>query len=169
MKSYLRFLSRNKLYTAIEIVGLSIALAFMLILSAYVIDDIITDWDIKDKDEIIVCHNEGQLWSRKDLESIFSNFPEIESCCRFSDHDLEISIRHMDENISVSPLYASSNFFEFMGYRLVDGEASNITVMLNYLCVVLPWCIAKSMKGLEIIKNGGEPLRIGAAYSGRCL
>ena len=30
MKSYLRFLSRNKLYTAIEIVGLSLALAFVI-------------------------------------------------------------------------------------------------------------------------------------------
>ena len=30
MKSYLRFLSRNKLYTAIEVVGLSLALAFVI-------------------------------------------------------------------------------------------------------------------------------------------
>ena len=30
MKSYLRFLSRNKLYTAIEVVGLSLALAFLI-------------------------------------------------------------------------------------------------------------------------------------------
>lgn len=29
MKSYLRFLSRNKLYTAIEVVRLSFALAFL--------------------------------------------------------------------------------------------------------------------------------------------
>ena len=38
MKSYLRFLSRNKLYTAIELVGLSIALAFVIILGAVLID-----------------------------------------------------------------------------------------------------------------------------------
>lgn len=31
MKSYLRFLSRNKLYTAIELVGLSISLAFVIL------------------------------------------------------------------------------------------------------------------------------------------
>ena len=135
MKSYLRFLSRNKVYTAIEIVGLSIALAFVLILSAYIIDDISTDWDIKDKDEIIVCHNEGQLWSHKDLEGIFKNFPEIESCCRFSDHDLEISISHKDEKFDVSPLYVSSNFFEFMGYKLVDGDASEVLQQVG--CAVI--------------------------------
>ena len=36
MKSYLRFLSRNKLYTAIEVVGLSVALAFVLLIGSYV-------------------------------------------------------------------------------------------------------------------------------------
>ena len=36
MKSYLRFLGRNKLYTAIMAVGLSIALAFVLLIGTYV-------------------------------------------------------------------------------------------------------------------------------------
>ena len=40
MKSYLRFLSRNKLYTAIEVVGLSLALAFVIVLSSYIVDEI---------------------------------------------------------------------------------------------------------------------------------
>ncbi len=35
MKSYIRFLSRNKLYTAIEVVGLSLALAFVIPLISY--------------------------------------------------------------------------------------------------------------------------------------
>ena len=35
MKSYLKFLSRNKLYTAIEAVGLIVSLAFVIIISCY--------------------------------------------------------------------------------------------------------------------------------------
>ncbi|MBQ2331384.1 MAG: hypothetical protein II383_03150 [Bacteroidales bacterium] len=35
MKSYLKFLSRNKLYTAIEAVGLIVSLAFIVIISCY--------------------------------------------------------------------------------------------------------------------------------------
>ena len=35
MKSYLRFLSRNKLYTAIEVVGLSVALAFVVFIATF--------------------------------------------------------------------------------------------------------------------------------------
>ena len=36
MKSYLKFLSRNKLYTFIEVVGLSISLAFVILIGSYI-------------------------------------------------------------------------------------------------------------------------------------
>lgn len=52
MKSYLRFLSRNKLYTTIEVIGLSIALAFVLILSSYIIEEISTDREVKENDRL---------------------------------------------------------------------------------------------------------------------
>ena len=35
MSSYLKFLSRNKLYTAIEAVGLIVSLAFVVIIACY--------------------------------------------------------------------------------------------------------------------------------------
>ena len=37
MKSYLKFLSRNKLYTTIEAAGLSVSLAFVIIIGSYVV------------------------------------------------------------------------------------------------------------------------------------
>ena len=37
MNSYLKFLSRNKLYTAIEAVGLAVSLAFVIIIGSYVV------------------------------------------------------------------------------------------------------------------------------------
>ena len=36
MKSYLKFLSRNKLYTAIEAVGLALSLAFVILIGSHV-------------------------------------------------------------------------------------------------------------------------------------
>lgn len=35
MKSYLKFLSRNKLYTAIEATGLAMSLAFVILIGSY--------------------------------------------------------------------------------------------------------------------------------------
>ena len=52
MKSYLRFLSRNKLYTAIEIVGLSLALAFVIVLSAYIVEDMSVNKSLENTDDI---------------------------------------------------------------------------------------------------------------------
>ena len=38
MKSFLKFLSRNKLYTAIEAVGLAVSLAFVILIGSYVVE-----------------------------------------------------------------------------------------------------------------------------------
>ena len=52
MKSYLRFLSRNKLYTAIEVVGLSVALAFVLLIGTYVWQQYATIRNTEDHERI---------------------------------------------------------------------------------------------------------------------
>ncbi len=52
MKSYLRFLSRNRLYTAIEVVGLSVALAFGILLSSYIVDDMSVNKVLKNTDNV---------------------------------------------------------------------------------------------------------------------
>ena len=42
MKSYLKFLSRNKLYTAIEAVGLALSLAFVILIGSYVVQNVLS-------------------------------------------------------------------------------------------------------------------------------
>lgn len=126
MKSYLRFLGRNKLYTVIETAGLAVALAFVLILSSYIIDDLSTDRDIRHKDEILVCHNVGQLWSHSKLHETLEKIPEIESYCRFTDEGIGIDIRKDDASYYQKAMYVSENFFEFMGYSLIAGNASDV-------------------------------------------
>lgn len=126
MKSYLRFLGRNKLYTVIETAGLAVALAFVLILSSYIIDDLSTDRDIRHKDEILVCHNVGQLWSHSKLHETFEKIPEIESYCRFTEEGIGIDIRKDDASYYQKAMYVSENFFEFMGYSLIAGNASDV-------------------------------------------
>ena len=56
MKSYLRFLSRNKLYTAIEVVGLSIALAFVIVLSSYILNDMSVNRELEGTEDIYLVH-----------------------------------------------------------------------------------------------------------------
>ena len=82
MKSYLRFLSRNKLYTAIMAVGLSIALAFVILLGSYVIDQTSYDQGV-DTENLYVCHIDFSGLQRLKRKEILANAPEIESVCYF--------------------------------------------------------------------------------------
>lgn len=143
MKSYLRFLSRNKLYTAIEIIGLSIALGFIIILSAYVIDEFSTDPQVKNKSKLWVCHNKGIATSSQKFDKIFDATPEILDYCQFTDSEAPIYIKANDLSYSEKPLYVSSNFFEFMGYELVAGDAS--TLWENEKSVVISERFAHNM------------------------
>ena len=60
MKSYLRFLGRNKLYTAIEVVGLSLALAFLIVLGSVLIDKSQVNDNIKYENEIYALADIGE-------------------------------------------------------------------------------------------------------------
>ena len=76
MKSYLRFLGRNKLYTAIEVVGLSVSLAFVVLMSSYVISNTSYDKEIKNKGDIYICHNKNCAYSFTFLDKEFDKYPE---------------------------------------------------------------------------------------------
>lgn len=49
MKSYFRFLLRNKLYTAIEVVGMAVAIAFVVFIGSFVIGEYSADLEIKNR------------------------------------------------------------------------------------------------------------------------
>ena len=133
MKSYLKFLSRNKLYTAIEVVGLSIALAFVILLSSYIIDSISYDKEIDDKDGIYVCHFINKASSFNILGNSFEKCPEVEDYCQFTELYLHLSA---DGNAFEDDVLAvSSNFFEFLPYKLTYGNASDVLAD-NHFAVV---------------------------------
>ena len=79
MKSYLRFLSRNKLYTAIEVVGLSISLAFVIIMSCYVWQNMSVSRHYPDSDKIYNVGLFGHTMSSFTWgTTIVDRFPEAE-------------------------------------------------------------------------------------------
>ena len=59
MKSYLKFLSRNKLYTAIEAVGLAVSLAFVIIIGSYVWQQYAVTWENPDRERVYVPGTPG--------------------------------------------------------------------------------------------------------------
>ena len=126
MKSYLRFLSRNKLYTAIEVVGLSIALAFLIVLGSILIDKSQVNDNIKDADEIYsLAYKDddtsiGQIGA---VGSFLEQIPMVKEWCRFAPCRQVKMKTESDESLVVNPMQVTSNFFSFFGLDLTHGDA----------------------------------------------
>ena len=73
MKSYLKFLSRNKLYTAVEAVGLSVSLAFVILIGSYVAQHLAVVNENPAHDRIYSLGNTLHLglsvWDKESLET----------------------------------------------------------------------------------------------------
>ena len=142
MKSYIRFLSRNKLYTAIEVVGLSLALAFAIILSSYVLDDLSCNKALKNTDEVYLCHQEGSPECFYEVPPLYEQMPEIESSCNFAQSSKYNSIFNEittvtfgEQQASASIMAVSETFFDFFTFRLTEGKAEDVLKSKNAVVI----------------------------------
>ena len=143
MKSYLRFLSRNKLYTAIEVVGLSIALAFVIVLSSYIVDDMSTNKVLKNTDDIYLVHSRKNSNCFKELPALYESMPEIESSCSMVQSGRsrksffgELTTASYGENQAhVSILGVSETFFDFFTFPLSEGNPDDALAFRNSVVI----------------------------------
>ena len=130
MKSYLRFLGINKLYTAIEVVGLSIALTFVIILGAVMIDKSQVNDNIKDADEIYsMTTNTDWAGSMSgtfgNMGEILPTIPQVREWCQFYDA-LQLSLKtEKNDSLLVTPMFVTPNYFTFFGFELTSGTADD--------------------------------------------
>ena len=126
MKSYLRFLSRNKLYTVVMAVGLSVSMAFVLLLANVVINDLSYDRMIKDKDNLYLVRTEDSGYYRADPEVVFPMIADITDWCNFVEHDAydgKTQYIHTPDGSfrqDINPITARSNYFEFFGLEVIS-------------------------------------------------
>ena len=137
MKSYYRFLSRNKLYTAIEVVGLSIALAFVILLSSYIVDDLSCDKEIKDKERICLAHVfEAPMLPDQFMETALS-LPEVESVCWYAQSRGKVMFNNMiqassdDGDEYVDAAAVSDEFFNVFSLPLLHGDPLKVFSRVN--------------------------------------
>ncbi len=79
MKSYLRFLGRNKLYTAIMAVGLSVSLAFVIIMSCFVWQNMSVNRHYPDQDRMYAIGGKGDIMSNMVMtQTMMDAIPEFE-------------------------------------------------------------------------------------------
>ena len=126
MKSYIKFLSRNKLYTAIEAAGLAVSLAFVILIGSYVVQQYQVAHESPDWKRTFVLGTDETLglcyWDKEELEM---NIPEVEMVSHVAMLWQPV-IELADESLSISGLDADAEFFEvFPQYKLVEGSVKD--------------------------------------------
>ena len=130
MKSYLKFLSRNKLYTAIEAVGLAVSLAFVIIIGSYVWQQYAVTWENPDRERVYVPGTPGFPALTYGFPDAIGDIPEIESVSRMSNVVVHPVIR--GENTEAESVGVEPAFFEICPqFRFVEGSADVLSVPNN--------------------------------------
>ena len=159
MKSFLRFLRRNPYYTVINILGLSVALMFVILIGDYTWRQFSTDSSQPNKDRIVLMGRSGDYMSwPEESWKIGRMYPEIENtCCVVSQAGTIRSDKESFRDVDGNPMMlVDSTFFEVFSYDFVEGDSRNALSSPDK-CV-----ITKSLADAIFPDKDpmGEPLRI---------
>ncbi len=126
MKSYLKFLSRNKLYTAIEAVGLVVSLAFVIIIACYTWQQFAVTREAKDYKRLYALTG-GQEWIAAwpgELAAVEDRVPDVEAAGRINKYGT--SAWFNDGKVQGNPnVYEiDPEIFEFLPQTFVSGDVS---------------------------------------------
>ena len=126
MKSYFRFLSRNKLYTFINIAGLVASLMFVILLGDYTWRQFTIDTWHKNADRIYLMGSPDNffMWPQVGGD-VKAMCPEVEKTCCVMSQSGKIKygnqvVEEGDDKSSI--MLADSTFFEFFDYELTQGN-----------------------------------------------
>ncbi len=145
--TYLKFLSRNKLYTFIEIFGLSVALGFVILLASYAR----TEFSVGAKQPLskqlyVVGSGDSFGMTLGTSEEFFPSIPEIKGWTRICNGWTQ-DVMAGDEYYKADKAYIDTDFFDFFDYRL--NGCPKDRVLENEDEVILSESFAKKVFGNE--------------------
>ena len=127
MNSYLKFLSRNKLYTFINIAGLAVSLMFIILMGDYTWRQYSIDRWQKNADRIYLMGNESFffMWPQE-AEDIKNLCPEVEEACCVMSQSGKIKYGQREvkdgENENGIIMLTDPVFFRFFDFKLLEGD-----------------------------------------------
>ncbi|MGM9738901.1 MAG: FtsX-like permease family protein [Candidatus Cryptobacteroides sp.] len=159
MKSFLRFLRRNPYYTVINVLGLSVALMFIILIGDYTWRQFSMDSSQPNKDRIVLMGRSGDYMSwPEESWKIGRMYPEIENtCCIVSQAGTIRTDNESFRDVDGNPmLLVDSTFFNMFSYDFIEGE-SGIALSSPDKCVITESLADAIFPGVDPM---GEPLRI---------
>ncbi len=156
LKTALRIMMRQKAYTSINIVGLSVGIAATLIIIIYIVDELSFDKMHKAADRTYRVMTTGRLQGNEFTgatsaapvaEAMQKEIPEIEETVRFGLWRTMPMAYGEKAFTEKRMLIADSNFFKFFSFEVVKGNADEFLKGTNKL--VITESVAKRYFGNE--------------------
>ena len=132
MSSYLKFLSRNKLYSIIEAVGLAVSLAFVVIIFCYVAQHIAVTRENPHRKEIYgVAIQDKMLYQYGMKETIGESIPEIKAITEFgwlyaTEMKADGQLLRLGQVLG-----CDRDFFDFFPVQFAEGQPDQINETLT--------------------------------------
>jgi len=143
-----RNLVRNKISSIINISGLAIGLACVLLIGMYVADELSYDRFFKDANRIYRVNLDGKMGNNQFTvghtpppvgAALVNNYPQIESYTRiFLPGDEIVHYENKGQKSSItekSLLAVDSNFLKFFKYPLIAGDAATCLNGINSIVI----------------------------------
>lgn len=135
LKIYKKFLSRNKLYTLVSVVGFSVSLTFVILLGIYVKQELSVDSFHEKKDRIfLMAHDTSSSFGNPVANFVKDKCPEVEAYTRIHFTPVILGEKGVAK-IKADALFADPSFFNIFSFKLLEGDPSQVLVPLKSVVV----------------------------------
>ena len=121
MKSYLKFLSQNKLYTTIEAVGLIVSLAFIIIIGSSIRDQLRIVYNVPDHNNLYLVGpaSGGSIVGEYRVKEELASIPEIQETAAFTIEQAMIQIAGENRLVAIGMM--DPNLFGMIPLQVLSG------------------------------------------------
>ena len=132
MKSYFRFLERNKAYTAVQFIGLAVSLGFVIIVFAYLVQELGKKYEFPYEDTYAVASEEifGMSYGTKD--ALDAAIPEIALSSKFSLWNESVA-EIGGKELTIERYSADKEFFGIFPLKFLSGSPDVLDDYSNVL------------------------------------
>lgn len=152
LRTAIRYLSRNRLYTFVSIIGLSLGISCTILIALYIQDEYSFEAFQSNKSNIYrISHHielgsliEAAVTNTATGPTLMEEFPEIENYVRIIPSNATVTVSQQifqEQNV----LITDSSFFDFLSFNLIQGDVRK--VLRNPNTVVLSESLAKKYFG----------------------
>ena len=122
MKSYLKFLSQNKLYTTIEAVGLIVSLAFIIIIGSSIRDQLGIVYNVPDHNNLYLVGpaSGGSIVGEYRVKEELASIPEIQETAAFTIEQAMIQIAGENRLVAIGMM--DPNLFGMIPLQVLSGS-----------------------------------------------